>query len=223
MNPPTESPYTCDSAGVFAAAHSLWEAIFEATDRAGKADLSEAYNGLDQLMREVMRVGSLFETWSCRHIDFEELDEVWPYFIADHFGTAWLSVADAYSLANFNDDDCVRVAWGLCLPIKSAPELVLPVDVRAQNPNPLSPFTELRIQTTRASTDGKDTEAFTASDELFDEEFTSTSYSLYGHLSSGGCEHIADRGRYEELTSLAQKLIPGIHFPNTPISRRKRS
>jgi hypothetical protein len=220
MTNPLEISPTRDPAGVFAAAHSLWDAIFEAADRPGKAGLSESYNGLDELMREVLRVGTLFETWSCSHILFEELDEVWPYFIADNFGAAWLAISDAYSLASFNEDDCLRVAWELCLPIKRSHKVVLPLDVRAKHPNPLSPFTELRIQTTRTSANDGATEAFTASDDLFDEEFTSTRYSLYGQLSSGECEHIADRKFYEQLTALAQKLIPGIHFPHNPVSRR---
>ncbi len=207
---------------MFAAAHSLWEAIFEASDRLGKTDLSEAYNGLDQLMREVMRVGTLFETWSCRHIAFEESDEVWPYFIADHFGAAWLSVADAYSLADFNNDDCLRVAWELCLPIRPVAGIILPVEVRAKNPNPHSPFVELRIQTTKTSVNGRDIQPFTACDELFNEESASPAYSLYGQLISGECEHIAERTSYKEIVTLAQKLIPEIHFPGTPTSRRKR-
>lgn len=207
---------------MFAAAHSLWKAIFEAADHPGKTGLSEAYTGIDQLMREVMRAGMLFEAWACRHIAFEESDEVWPYFIADHFGAAWLSVADAYSLADFNDDDCLRVAWELCLPIRPVAGIVLPVDLRAKNPNPLSPFIALRIQTTKTSANGKVIQPFTACDELFDEEPASLAYSLYGQLMSEECEHIAERTSYEELVTLAEKLVPGIQFPGTPTSRRKR-
>lgn len=222
MNSTKENTPNSDSAGVFAAAHSLWVAIFEETDHPRKTNLSEAYGGIDQLMREVMRVSTLFETWSCRHIAFEETSEVWPYFIADRFGAAWLSVADAYSLGDFNKDDCLRVAWEMCLPIRQVAGIVLPVDVRATNPNPLSPFFELRIQTTRAPVDGGDVQPFTACDELFDEEFVSPAYSLYGHLVSGESEHIAERPTYEDLVTLTRKLIPEINFPSAPTSRRER-
>ena len=170
-------------------------------------------------MREVMRVGTLFETWSCRHIAFEELDDVWPYLIADQFGTAWLAVADIYSLADFNDDYCLRVAWELCLPIKPMSGTSLPVDVRAKNPNPISPFIELRIQTTKRSMDGRRT----AYNALSGEEVVAPVYSLCGQLISGEVEHITDRISYKEIVALAQKLIPGTRFPSAPILRRRRS
>jgi hypothetical protein len=55
-------PPPLDPAGVFAVAHSLWHSIFEDADRSTREALSKTYNGLDQLMREVMRAGVLFET-----------------------------------------------------------------------------------------------------------------------------------------------------------------
>jgi len=31
-------------------------------------------------MREVMRVANQFENWACRNVNFDEFNEVWPYF-----------------------------------------------------------------------------------------------------------------------------------------------
>ena len=109
MSPSPADFATPDLAGMFAAAHSLWKAIFEAADHPGKTGLSEAYTGIDQLMREVMRAGMLFEAWACRHIAFEESDEVWPYFIADHFGAA---ACDADCGRRCANDHHLRVADG---------------------------------------------------------------------------------------------------------------
>jgi hypothetical protein len=72
------SHYEPDPAAVFAAAFSLWEACQACANRDAGLNLSECYNGMDQFMREVMRVGNFFESWSCGHVDFDQPPDVWP-------------------------------------------------------------------------------------------------------------------------------------------------
>ena len=74
---------TCsaDTAAVFAAAHSLWEAIQKRARAAPEINLSDCYSGMDQLMREVMRIANQFEEWACQHVEFNELTDVWPYLL----------------------------------------------------------------------------------------------------------------------------------------------
>jgi hypothetical protein len=130
-------------------------------------------------------------------------------------------VGDAYSLATFSEDDCLSVAWQLSLPIVVNEKLELPIDVRAQNPAAGAPFVQFLILTTRTTLDGQEIEAFTTSDELFDENFLPACYSLFGQSVDGELEHIADRKNYAALLELARKLVPQIKFPAAPISRRE--
>jgi len=81
-----------DPAAVFASALSLWQVCQKHAVGDTKLNLSECYNGMDQYMREVMRVASQFETWACLHIDFDELNDMWPYLLEDRFGENCLAV-----------------------------------------------------------------------------------------------------------------------------------
>ena len=94
-------------------------------------------------------VGTRFETWACSHVAFEEIDDVWPYFLEDGFGGACLKVMSADAFASFDDSDCLRVALELQLPIKADGSLPLPISVSAPNPVSESAFSEFRIQTVR--------------------------------------------------------------------------
>lgn len=182
-------------------------------------NLSEAFNGMDQLMRVVMRVGSQFETWSCRHIDFKELSDVWPYLLEDKFGDACVDIVSPNLLDSFDDRDCLRVAMRLRLPIIYDDNLPVPVDFAARNPTPGSPFRMFRIQTLRDSNDGRDVTAYRWNDDPFDEKFGQPYYGLYGVFEDGMVEHIADRRTYLEAVSLAKNLVPNIDFPGTKPTR----
>ena len=92
-----EAPMS-DSAAVFGAALSLRQACREAAARDPHLNLSDCYNGMDEFMREVMRVGNLFEDWACGHVAFEEHSEVWPYFLEDKFGAACLAADAAFRM-----------------------------------------------------------------------------------------------------------------------------
>lgn len=101
-------PY--DSAAIFAIATSLWEECHKHAKTDPSVNLSDAYSGIDGLMREVMRIAALFESWACEHVDFDQLTEVWPYMLEDRFGKECLSILMAETLAEFDEHDCRRVA-----------------------------------------------------------------------------------------------------------------
>jgi hypothetical protein len=108
-----------DPAAVFACASSLWEACNKRPGDDPELNLSDAYSGMDQLMREVMRIGEMFENWACDHVVFELLSDVWPYFLEDRFGDACLGLRDPDWLAGFDEDDCLRIAYQLRLPMRA--------------------------------------------------------------------------------------------------------
>lgn len=50
-----------------------------------ETNLSDAYRGFDQFMRQAMRCATEFETWATAHVEFEENDGVWAYEVGGHF------------------------------------------------------------------------------------------------------------------------------------------
>ena len=208
-----------DPAAVFASALSLWEACQKRAEEE-KINLSECYNGMDQFMRELMRVATQFEEWADMHINFNELNDVWPYLLEDNFGETCLAVLLPSALAEFNELDCLRVALRLRLPVILDGKLAIPIDVSVLNPVSLSPFRELRIQTVRDSIEGDYSAPYLPEDDPFDEEFSAPYFGLYGVDENGLLEHIADRNTYSEAVHLARKLAPGVDFPDAPIFGR---
>jgi hypothetical protein len=103
---------------VFAASLSLWQVCQKYADSDARLNLSERYNGMDQFMREVMRVANEFEMRACLHVNFDEINDVWPYLLEDKFDETCLSVFSPSELAQFDDSDCLRVARELRLPVK---------------------------------------------------------------------------------------------------------
>jgi len=204
-----------DSAAVFAAALSLWE-ICEKHRRENNFNISECYNGVDQFMREVMRIANQFENWACRHVNFDEFNEVWPYYLGDNFGATCLTVLSFECLMDFGENDCLRVAMGLRLPVVTDDKLPVPIDLTAGNPVTGAAFHKFRIQTVRNSVEDNEPTPYVAGDDPFDENFSSFYFSLYGVDTTGLLEHIADRRSYEEILKLAQKLVPSIAFPVSP-------
>jgi|GEM_PF-524294 len=211
------SIHDLDPAAIFAAATSLRNACDAAATTDRSLNLSEAYHGYDQLMREVMRIGALFESWACSHVAFEELGECWPYFLEDHFGAACLEVRSAESMTAFDESDCLKVAMELRLPVRLDDGLPLPLDVRADHPALASGFRKLRIQTVRQNRFSEDFETFAPGDDPFDPEWREPRYGLYGVDANGWSEHIADRATYSLARSLAVKLAPGVDFSERPI------
>lgn len=207
-----------DSAGVLGAAVSLLNAC-----RQSKLDLSDVYQGWDQLMREVMRIAIRFEEWSCLYVDFGELGECWPYFLDDRFGPACLKVVFPTELRSFGEKECVRVAMNLELPVWVRDGVCVPVDVRARNPVEGSPFREFRIQAVREELRAGGIEAFQLGDDPFDVDYGSPFFALYGVTYEGVSEHVADRKLYAYAIELAQKLAPGIELPETPSVRLRAS
>ncbi len=210
-------PEQADPAAVFACALSLREACLRHAATDPQLNLSESYNGMDEFMRELMRVANLFETWACAHVAFAETNVVWPYLLEDRFGDACLASVVPSALAHFDDTDCLRVALRLRLPIQADDQLRVPVNVRALNPVAGSAFREFLIQTVRDDFDGGGVAPFTLDDDPFDEAFGSPYFGLYGVEEDGVVEHIGNRESYSAALSLAQKLVPGLAFPIKPI------
>ena len=113
--PTTES---ADPAAIFAIATSLWQECHKHAKIDPNINLSDAYSGVDGLMREVMRIATLFESWACVHVNFNELTDVWPYMLEDRFGKECLSILLAESLSDFDEHDCRRVAARLRLTVR---------------------------------------------------------------------------------------------------------
>ena len=214
-SPPDPQP---DPAAVFACALSLWRACHEyAVTREG-FNLGECFKGIDQFMRQAMSIAARFEDWACRHINFDETDEVWPYLLEDKFGNASLACLRPDSLFQFNETDCLAIALHLRLPVILDDTLPVPIDLMARNPVAGTGFREFRIQTVRDSLEDGDAVPFVADDEPLDEEFGEPYFALYGISDGGKLEHIADRKKYGELLNLVQMLAPGISFPKRPTS-----
>lgn len=216
-NEPELGTAQLDPAAVFACALSLREACLKSAKANPRLNLSESYNGMDEFLREMMRVSNLFEAWACAHVVFDNVNDVWPYLMEDRFGDACLEFMLPSRLAEFDDDDCLRVALRLRLPIQADEKLRIPVDVRAPNPIAGSEFREYRIQTVRDDLDEGDAASFTADDDPFDKEFGPPYFALYGVGDDGLLEHIADRNTYSDALNLAQKLAPGVVLPLKPI------
>jgi hypothetical protein len=215
--PPAKSAVDApDSAAVFAAALSLWNACYKFESENKDANLSESYNGVDQFMRETMRIALLFETWACSHVAFEELSVAWPYFLEDRFGDACIALLHFHSMASFNDEDCLRVALHLRLPVTADGKLPIPVKVRAPNPIQGATFVAFQIQTVRDSVENDFTVPFTLDDEPFDEEFDLPYFTFYGMDEEGSLEAITSRQTYMEIVSLVRNLVTGIEFPDLP-------
>jgi hypothetical protein len=210
-----------DSAAVFAMALSLWE-VCEKRWRETNFDISDCYNGVDQFMREVMRIANQFENWACHHVNFNEFNEVWAYYLGDNFGKTCLDILPMNCLMDFSKDDCLRVAMSLRLPVVSDGRLPVPIDMTALNPVPGAAFKKFRIQTVRNTLEDDEPTPFVAGDDPFDENFGSFYFSLYGVETSGVLEHIADRHNYEDVLNLAQKLAPLITFPVSPTFTTER-
>jgi hypothetical protein len=206
-----------DPAAVFACALSLCEACLKSAKANPQLNLSESYNGMDEFMRQMMRVGNLFEAWACAHVVFDEVHDVWPYLMEDKFGDACLEFMLPSTMAEFDDSDCLRVALRLRLPVQAVDKLRVPVDARAPNPIAESEFREFRIQTVRNDLDEGGVAPFTTDDDPFDEEFGPPYFALYGVGDDGLLEHIADRKTYSDALNLAQKLAPGVALPFKPI------
>ena len=207
-----------DPAAVFACAKSLHDACLEREEAEVELNLSEAYQGMDVFMRELMRVAEDFEKWACRHVAFQELEDVWPYLLEEKFGAACLEIMEPESLTGFDADDCLRIAFKLRLPMRVDGSLPLPLCVEVANPLPGAEFQRLRIQTVRPVWDEDGGFAvFTEDDDPCDENYSAPVCGIYG-VTEGVVEYLAERKTYAEARALVVKLLPGIGFPDGVIA-----
>ena len=163
-------------------------------------------------MREIMRVGHVFEEWASAHVDFEHFDEVWPYFLHDNFGSACASVVSPLDLASFAAEACLRIALRMNIPLRIDSDLPVPLFAECQNPIVGSGFRFVRIQRVPKPSDGISACADTSADEPFAASHGQPYCSLYGVYDDGQLEHIASRQTYSETLALANALAPGADF-----------
>ncbi len=133
MSDDVEQP---DPAAVFGCAVSLWQQCMKAAKGKNRVNLSECYNGGDEFMRVVMRIATRFEAWACDHISFDDLDDVWPYLMEEKFGVACVEAMGVENLAAFGDDDCLRVAMLMKLPVKPSDAFCIYTNTVFQGPIP---------------------------------------------------------------------------------------
>ena len=99
-----------DPAAAFGASLSIY-GVFGKEARERGEDISAAYSGADQFMRECYRAGHLFEQWACSHVNFDANNDVWPYMLEDKFGEAAMEVmGTATDLARFDESTCEEIA-----------------------------------------------------------------------------------------------------------------
>jgi hypothetical protein len=209
LTPPIEKP---DPAAQFAIASSLWQACHDHAAKTKGLNLSEIFNGMDECMRVVMRIGERFEGWACKHVNFDNLYDVWPYLLQDKFGSVCLEAMTLAGLVEFNEEDCLQVALLLRLPIVVTKNLPVPVFLEAANPVVGSAFKTFRIQTFRRIVEDDSAEPFVSGDDPYDENFEAPFFGLYGIDEAEKEECIADRPSYDSVRDLAMKLAPGIEF-----------
>lgn len=133
---------------------------------------------MDQFIREIMRIANLFENWACDHVNFNEFDEVWAYYLGDNFGRSCLAVLPLNCLMEFGEADCLRVALNLRLPVILDEKLAIPLDLIATNPIAQAGFRAFRIQTIRNSIEDGCVVPFVADDDPFDEELGKQYFGL---------------------------------------------
>lgn len=205
-----------DPAAVFAAARSLFDACHDYADRAEELNLSDAFNGIDELMRVVMMVATEFEQWASAHVAFNELDDVWPYLLDDQFGAAVLLSLPLNKLTSFDQYDCLRVAARLHLPLRLTEGFTLPLNLRASNSVTNSSFKELQILAVRfCELDGSAVPLRIDDDP--EDHWSEVTFRLYGICGDGLVEQICERSSYSSILDLAFAISPGIDFPKEPI------
>lgn len=113
-----------DPAAEFTAALSLYK-FGSKQAKANRNNLSDAYSGGDEFQRQCMRIGREFERWACDHINFDELGEVWPYYLEDKFGAAAVDVAGSEcDLEKLGENHWPLIAAKLMCPLR-APQWVI--------------------------------------------------------------------------------------------------
>ncbi|MCF7784677.1 MAG: hypothetical protein K9N47_01065 [Prosthecobacter sp.] len=210
-----------DPAAVFACAVSLRDACKQAA-KLNNLNISDLFQGVDQFYREAMRIAALFEEWACSRVAFDEMCDVWPYLLEDRFGAACLQRMSVEDLSGFDAEDCPVVAMKLLLPMLYQDAPRLPLDVKAINPVPSSPFTHWRIQSIRCLSGDDSFEPMIYGDDPSDPEYEPSILALYGVNAEGLVEHIKDFDRYADAVAFAGRLAPGVEFPEQPVVKAQQ-
>ncbi len=107
-----------DPAAVFGAALSLHSAGLASDVSNTGRNLSDCYGGGDEFLRQCLRVATVFEAWACRHVDWDQLDDVWPYLLESEFGRVVNEEISIYALDQFTEEHCPAVAAALKLALR---------------------------------------------------------------------------------------------------------
>lgn len=107
-----------DPAAILGAACSLKRVWIDDVDLETRLRLAQRLPGVDSVMREILRIATRFETWACRNVDFEALDEVWPYFLEAEFGEACKVLMKHQDPTSFGEAQCRAVAEFLELTLR---------------------------------------------------------------------------------------------------------
>ena len=220
-------PYQADPAAILGCALSLYAACKHTDSSDPSLNLSDEYQGFDQLMRVIMEIAHEFEEWALTHVSFDDLTDVWPYLLEDRFGEACLEVFSPRSLTSFKPPVCFKIAAILNLHVHFSPRYPVPLNLYARNPIPKSGFEAFQIRTNLKKLDTDAVIPFEFMNEYFDNQSSSIFFALYGICSDGPVEHIADRDVYSDALNLVRAIAPGIDFPEIPVvklfSKRSRS
>lgn len=114
-----DGTYTPDPAAIFAGASSLYICGNELHNNDEDNNLSDEYSGMDEFMRQCMRVATEFEQWACCNVAFDETFEVWPYMLEESFGRAvFKQQGTLLKLDMVEDKDYPLIAEILKLPLQ---------------------------------------------------------------------------------------------------------
>lgn len=91
-----------DLAAILCAAMSLRQSLEDYLDDG----ISDEFEGADNGYRYCMERAIQFERWACDNIEFAEMEDVWPYWLEEHFGPlfvryAWNTDLDAIDWREF--------------------------------------------------------------------------------------------------------------------------
>ncbi len=109
-----------DPAGEFAAAKSLYAHILASHS---VEEITDNHESQENVMRSVMTLAQAFEAWACRYVDFDRMQDRWPYLLEDRFGEAVFQVWDGSGIDLLDSliGREAEIARILGLPILSTP------------------------------------------------------------------------------------------------------
>ncbi|MDZ4744186.1 MAG: hypothetical protein SGI98_12320 [Verrucomicrobiota bacterium] len=110
-------PANPDPAAIFGAAISLWIQANQMEDTDENFCISDIFSGRDGFMWVIMNVTKRFEEWSCNYINFEMIDEPWPYILEEQFGPSCANCISFSLLGKIDNNDFMKIALDMNIPL----------------------------------------------------------------------------------------------------------